>query len=44
MTIDGAKAEATFVQVGEPTDPSYVGVTARQRFVTLAGTNTVTPL
>lgn len=44
MTIDGAKAEATFVEVGEPTDPKYVGVTARKKFVTTAGTNKVTPL
>lgn len=43
MTVDGTKAEATFVQVGEPKDPKYVGVTSRQKFVTPVGTNKVNP-
>lgn len=42
MSVDGQKAEATFVQVGEPTNPAYVGVTARHTFVTQVGTNQVT--
>lgn len=44
MSIDGTKAEATFVEVGEPKDPNYVGVTARKKFVTQVGSNKVTLL
>ena len=44
MNIDGAKAEATFVQVGNPLDPTYSGVIGRAKFVTEVGTNKVMAL
>ena len=44
MSIDGTKAEATFVQVGDPLVPTYSGVLGRAKFVTQVGTNKVTPL
>ncbi|MBX3228635.1 MAG: alkaline phosphatase D family protein [Labilithrix sp.] len=44
MTVDGTKAEATFVQLGSPKDKSYGGVTERHRFAAEAGTNKVKAL
>lgn len=44
MTIDATKAEATFVQVGDPLKATSEGVIARTKFVTQVGTNKVTPL
>jgi hypothetical protein len=44
FAIDGAKAEVTFVEVGDPTKPIYSGVTGRKRFITTAGSNRVTVL
>lgn len=43
MNIDGAKVEATFVEVGDPLKPAYSGVIGRTKFVTQVGTNKVSP-
>lgn len=42
MTIDGTKAQAEFIQTGDPQVATYGGVVARHKFQTLVGTNTVT--
>ncbi len=44
MSIDGAKVEATFVEVGDPQNPTYGGVIGRAKFVTEVGTNKVKAL
>jgi len=44
VSIDGTKAEVTFVEVGDPLAKSYGGVLGRKRFVTNVGTNKVTPV
>jgi alkaline phosphatase D len=41
VTIDGAKAEVTFNEGGDPTDPVYKGILRRRKFVTRLGTNKV---
>lgn len=41
MRVDASKAEASFIQVGDPRDPQYNGVKARFKFVTDAGSNTI---
>ncbi len=44
VSLDAAKADVTFVEVGAPTDPTYRGVVSRRRFQTLAGTSRVNVL
>jgi hypothetical protein len=44
MTIDGAKAQAEFIQTGDPLVPTATGIVARHKFQTLVGTNTVTAI
>lgn len=44
VSIDAAKAEFTFVELGDPQEASYGGVLSRKRFVTNVGTNKVTKL
>ena len=44
VSLDATKAEVTFVEVGDPLKATYVGVTGRKKFVTMAGTNKVTAL
>lgn len=44
VSIDGTKAEVTFVELGDPKTKTYGGVLGRKRFVTTAGTNKVTQL
>ena len=41
VSIDATRAEVTFVQMPEPTSPTYAGPVARRTFVTRAGENTV---
>lgn len=41
VAIDAAKAEVTFVELGDPRVPTYGGVVGRKRFVTDVGTNKV---
>ena len=42
VSIDATKVEVQFVEMGDPTKPTYGGVLGRKKFVTTAGTNKVT--
>jgi alkaline phosphatase D len=41
VNITAAQTEVTFVQLGDPREKNYGGVTSRQKFVTKVGTNKV---
>jgi alkaline phosphatase D len=44
VNVTAAQVEVTFVELGDPTDKTYYGVTKRYKFVTKVGTNKITPI